>query len=754
MVDVNSVALKAILNTPGIVKEHLFLDLSSEQIIDLIDELNTDLLYLAVKTLLSRTGEEELVLQIKCLKKIVHFKLHKRNNILVPKFTETINLNALIKEYIKNNQGQAQLYGLICLVMDTGFSLPDELVTCLVITYQCYHWIPLLKEEQRSHCFKELLKNADTDKKYLDLIHFLSIDKEKSQAEIKLIVDDLLIKYPHFCSGGINKNSIHYNDILMILKILPVFLLRLNERRQWEFIEIILSKLQDQDEHIREVALGIINGCLPHLKDKDRELVFAAIHEKLSDKNSGVRFAAQKAMSTCGSHFKDHLKTIDKTLKLDTDISAFFDVCIPPFNDEARQKITDTLFLKLSNNEWIVRDEALQIISTSVPYLNAQQHQKIIGIILLKLGDSASKVRKIAAKTLVVCMPHISPILSLDIFNETLPYLNDDNCFVRESILEIICNLIPHLDQERHQEAFNAVLSHLNDNNWVTRDAVLHVMTLLIPCFNEENYQQVFAVILPHLNDNDWSYRYMVLQTLFLFIPHLSDQNCQRVLQEILLKLNDTNSIVRGMALQLIMKFIVKLKPDNYQAVLDGVLLKLNDCNSFVVIMARKAIATFMPYLDSVKRLIVLETVVSKSNSYDSYNREIALKDIMVCMPYINDECRQNLFKLIFLRLDDDDRNVSRAAMQALVTCIPQLNDTQCHMILEHAFPKLMDENWVLCDEALKIILTCSIYSKDLCVQTLNEQLTNYINQNSLTYWYDELCHYYAETGRYPGEPN
>ncbi|EHL31571.1 hypothetical protein [Legionella drancourtii] len=70
LVVANPEMLQELFNTPSILEEQSFLNLSSEVIVNLMDELNGDSLYWAVRNLLCRKHEEDRGWQIKCLKKL------------------------------------------------------------------------------------------------------------------------------------------------------------------------------------------------------------------------------------------------------------------------------------------------------------------------------------------------------------------------------------------------------------------------------------------------------------------------------------------------------------------------------------------------------------------------------------------------------------------------------------------------------------------------------------------------------------
>lgn len=115
------------------------------------------------------------------------------------------------------------------MLIGSNLYLPDELARHLLVIHHANHWIPLTTEEQRIACFNELLNNADTHKKYINLIQFLSINKEQVKAEVKNIIDDIWEKYPHFSSD--KGQDFDAEDSLTILQILPVLILCLNDKR-------------------------------------------------------------------------------------------------------------------------------------------------------------------------------------------------------------------------------------------------------------------------------------------------------------------------------------------------------------------------------------------------------------------------------------------------------------------------------------------------------------------------------------------
>lgn len=653
------------------LEERALLELSSDSTINLLEHLDVDSRYVAVSSLFSRKGDAELLWQIKCLKKLIELKQREG---------ATSKLTTLIDNYIKGRIGEQQLYGLIFLIHDTGFVLPDELVKRLVIVHQSNHWIPLLTEKQRLSCFDELLRRAETDKEYINVVNFLSLDKEKAKEEVKLIVADILKKYGHLFTQEANEKE----DNLTVLKTLSVLILCFNDQKHQEIYQIITKKLNDKDKNTRKTILEIIAVCVPYFNDQEREKLFNAIHERLEDREPGVRFAAQKAITLW-----PHRDKIESPQVLST--------------EETYKDQQEEILLQLASNEWSTRKEALLFLVACLPNMSDVAIQELLPAVLDKLQDESLLVREEALKTLALCMPYFT------------------------------CD-------EMRQKAFAEILLNLkNDHDYKIRETALQAIISCISNFNDENHQQILDVILPNLDDKDWSCRYMVLQAMFLLIPHLNSENHQKVLDAILPKLNDNNSLVRSTVLQDLMQFIPELQGKNHQKILNAILPKLNDDNSYVSSMARKAITSFMPCLNSSRIQGVLDALLVKVKDHDFESSEAALQDIVACIPHITDERRIELLASVLPALGAQDEKVVRAAMQTLIAFIPYLHESQHQPILDAVFSKLHDENWEVCEGALRIILTCSIYRTEEERIALYEQLAEYLKQNSLISWCGEL---------------
>ncbi|MBN9231374.1 MAG: hypothetical protein BGO90_15095 [Legionella sp. 40-6] len=700
-----------------------FLNFTPEKIFELIDSLQDEDLCSALSVLLSRADDTEWL--FKTLRKVMTRCLRIQDKVRSSDIY--FILKQQILRFVQNQQGECLTHGLIFLAADAKWTLPDELVNFLIINSEINHWVPLLTESQRMHCLKELLKNADTQKKYLNLLLFLSPDKLSAEREVKMIMEDMLNKYPHFLLADFTPEHHHCKNHLMILTVIPALLFCLDKTRHSELLYLLLAQLKKNNARAREAILNILFECFPYLEDS-RLFIFKAVRPYLDDGSSRVRLAAQRVLSCFSTQKDGELLNKPEIDLYQRDVKQF-----QKLSSVTRNKKIKVILLTLTA-DMLLDEEAGDFLLAALPYMSYEENSLLINTLLLQVKNKNVKIRKAAAKFLAKCIHYVSVRFTHSIIHGILSLVKDENWFIRASFWEILNAAIPHLKKDTLALVFQHIIPYLSDINWIIQDQVLKALPQLFPHMSNELSHLALTAILPYLDESDWSQRYAGLQTLNLFIKYAPVVQPSIILEVLISKLQDKNSIVSGMAMQALIPLLSKVESFEHKRILAVLLHRLNDPNSYVAQLSRKVLLVLMPQLNRELRCEVIGLFFNRLSQEKSPQLP-NLRDLNLYAPYLDRIWGVKVYHYLLPILNQKNRELVVSALEILNLCVKYLEPQECKELSYLLFPKLIEENCQICDEALKVILHCGIYLNEEERQFLNIKLESYIKQHSISLW-------------------